>query len=145
MWLRSPASTFRRRLRQRERSAYLIKEDLNLQAELTSNLRLAQKAVALGKDDEAVYERLFKQQAPDSLRRILNAELLLWLSVRDALGSLSQRDMLPDGYRQEAQTLKPRVNDLLTLTTMARALFTRQLRPSEEYELESVLRRREER
>jgi len=141
MWLRSPASTFRGRLCQRERSAYLIKEDLSLQRELKRNLAMASTAVVLAKDDEVIYERLFHGQAPPELREVLQDELLLWITVRDYLNNFTQRDMLPDQYRQETNRLRPFLDDLSLLAALAITAFQRPLTHHEQNELAAIRER----
>lgn len=136
------AARWQRRLRERDRAAYLVREDLTLQRELKANLRLAQRAVFLAKDDEALYERLFRRQPPAPLRQILEAELLLWMQVRDVLADLAGRDMIPDVYRREVERLRPYVEDLSALTNLARTAARRPLSVGEEHELAEILDRR---
>lgn len=142
MWLWSPEHRFKRRLTQRERSAYLITEDLALQRELKNNLRLATTAVLLAKDDETMYERLFNREAPPELRAILQDELLLWMCVRDYLQNFVQRDMLPEQYRQETNRLRPVLDDLSLLTRLAITAFHRPLKDHERHQLADILERR---
>jgi hypothetical protein len=130
------------RFRQRQRYAYLVEEDLGLQRELHRNLSFAQRAVALGKDDEALYERLFNRPAPEQLRRVLDAELLLWMHLRDVLADFARRDILPDGYRKETTALQAYVADLCALTTLARTAFVRPLTTREQRQLSAILARR---
>lgn len=123
MWAFNATARFRRRLRARERAAYLIEEDLSLQAQLGKNLQLAIDAVGFVKDDEAMYERLLDKTTPNTLAAKLQEELLRWMHVRDTLRNLSGRDMLPDLYRREIAQLRPDVNALYRLADEVRLLF----------------------
>lgn len=138
MWLWSPVKRFERRLRHRERTAYVIREDLRLQRTRHQNLQLATAAVHAAKDDEAIYERLLHQPAPTRLREILSTELLLWMSVRDTLANLTGRDMLPDQYRQAITELRPRLEDLGTLTRLTRVALHRPLTMGEQASLQEL-------
>lgn len=136
------AERMRARLNDRARSAYLIAEDLALQRELRRNLGLAERAVLAAKDDEAMYERLMGAPPPDALKKILETELLTWLSVRDAIRDFVQRDMLPDMYLREAAKLRLVVQDLYELSLLARSACKRPLHAGEEARFAAIAARR---
>lgn len=141
MWLFSGAAAFRRRLTIRVRYAYLIHEDLALQGQLRRNLSFAEHAVAQAKDDQAIYQRLVGAAMPTILSQVLHAELLRWLTIRDALASLAKRDLLPDGYRAEVKTVTPALDTVQALLMIARSATRRPLTLKEQQDAANLLLR----
>jgi len=139
MFLFSPARAFRRRLTGRVRYAYIIHEDLALQGQVRRNLSYAEHAVAQAKDDQAIYQRLHRAPMPTLLAQLLHAELLRWLSIRDALASLTKRDLLPDGYRSEVKKITPALDTVLALLAIARNATRRALTSHEQQEATRLL------
>ncbi len=145
MWLFTATGAFRRRLTIRVRYAYLIHEDLALQGQLRRNLSFAEHAVAQAKDDQAIYQRMCGTAMPTTLSQVLHAELLRWLSVRDALASLAKRDLLPDGYRAEIKTITPALDAVQELLMIARNATRRPLKPKEQQQAADLLLREDRR
>jgi hypothetical protein len=139
MFLFTPARAFRRRLTIRVRYAYLIHEDLALQGQLRRNLSFAEHAVAQGKDDQAIYQRLHGVAMPTFLSQVLHAELLRWLSIRDTLASLAKRDLLPDGYHAEIKRITPALDAALAFLAIARNATRRALTSREQQQAKSLL------
>lgn len=137
----SPAARYRSRLRRRERCRYLITVDLALQRELDTNLRLAEEALRLTKDDEAIYERLLHQPMPVRLRDAITDECHLWWSVRDRLQSMTRRDIPPALFKEEVASLTTRLAALEMILRLTRTLVSRPLTHSEERELASLQER----
>ena len=137
----SPIARYRSRLRRRERCRYLITVDLALQRELATNLRLAEEALRLTKDDEAMYERLVRRPMPVALRDAITHECHLWWSVRDRLHSMTTRDIPPALFKEEITSLTQRLDALETILRLTRTLVSRPLTHSEERELDTLLER----
>ncbi len=141
MWPWSPVKRFERRLRRRERAAYLIRDNLRHERARDQNLTLARTAVDAARDDDAVYERLLGTPEPARLKALLAPTLLMWIRARELLETLAPQDLFAQKHRQLVDLLQSDLDDLATLTRLARIALHRPLTVGEERCVQDVSRR----
>ena len=125
-------STIHTHLRERERRAYLVREDLNMERLLGRNREHIHDALRQAERDLETLE------GNDPVRRALSVEINLWHAAERLIDDLFDR---PDEYDAPVSVLRRLLKDLLRLHPVERDLTSRPLTDNDKIFLEQLERR----